>query len=977
MGATKGVVKVIICCVAFWLMAWGPLLGAEEPAASLRLAIRPTSDNISWSALSSLHLDRSKNPPLVVIPMAFPPDEWPSAGSLAPTGVPVLLDLCLSSSSDGSLLDEGDIESLTHLLEECQHISHLAISGWEIIEDFNRISYVIRRLTSLARGMRRSIEVAVTFPIQGEELSPGSLLNVELLAVHPDTSPYVDAVLFKSPVAGDIQKEIYRKAPHIRFWETICLPAEAEGEERVDPVRIISCLLERVIHRSANTSLCIVHAGEINKIYPLISHFSTYLDADLYRDGSAVKVRGDEGNTIDLPFFFRSDSHYPLFFIDGDPGRKLWVFLERGLYKKAEVENLISGLKRTFKIYPDSAALFLQPGDDPLAVSLVPRKTKDGVYRHRVSVTGEYKLSAGEIVAQTRAWQAAQRNKLKTYTATMTTSMRLRIANLKETFDLTIKGPMFARRGFPYDWIWREFWVNGVLWKSKKVPKIPLLQPEKVNTLPLDIYLTEDYSYTLEGRTRIGDNSVYIVDFKPREADEAAALYRGRIWIDSDDYAIHKEHLIQLHLKGEVLSNVETRWYRPLLGAPDIRLPVEVVGQQVFSTAGRISNVERKVLISDITVNPPDFESQQAQAYGSEFQMVRDTDQGLRYLVKNKTTGQLEVEWTAKRSQLFGVIGSFYDSSFSYPIPILGINYMNFNLGGKGRQLNVLLGGTMATANYSDPSFLGTRMDLGANLVAIAFPFSSRVYRDGMESEFQRLKRWPIRFQVSAGLPLGTYFKYSSFLIMEYYHFARAKTTGEDFVVPRSSLILGWRSRLTANYKGFRLALWGEIARRNRWSFWGEPGNTHFDPSHVSFKRWRVTLSKDFFFSAFRRLSVNANYFDGLRLDRFSAYKFGFFNELSVHGFQSGVVQATRALAFNLSYGYSVGEVFCLEAYYDSIWVSNRFTGLNNRYFSGTALAGTMNVPGLNAILRFEVGMPVVGNGIKGFVLYFVLLKMF
>jgi hypothetical protein len=954
------------------------LLGVEEPAAaSLRLAIQPTGDNISWNTLPTMHLNQSENPPLVVVPMAFPPGEWPSAGSLPPPELPVLLDLCLSSSSDGSLLEEGDIESLTHLLEECQHISHLAISGWEAIEDFERLSYVIRRLTSLARGTRRGIEVAVTFPAYGEEPSPESLLNVELLAVHPDTSSYVDAVLFKSPGAGEIQEEIYRKVPHVHFWETVCLPAEAGGEEGPDPVRTISCLLERVTRRSANTSLWIIQAGEFNKIYPLISRFSRYLDAELFRNDSTVKVKDNKGNTIDLPLFFRADSHQPLFFIDGDPGRTLWISLDRGYYKKAAVENLVSGLKRTFKIYQDSTVLVLRPGDDLLAVSLVPRKTKDDVSRHWISVTGEYKLSAAEIVARTRAWQATQRSKLKMYTATMTTSMRLRIGNLKETFDLTIKGPVFARRGFPYDWVWREFWVNGVLWKSKKVPKIPLLQPEKVNILPLDIYLTEDYSYTLEGRARIGDDLVYIIDFKPREADEAAALYRGRIWIDSEDFAIHKEHLIQLHLKGEVLSNVETRWYRPLLGAPDIRLPVEVAGQQVFSTAGRISNVERKVLISDITVNPPDFESQQARAYGSDFQMVRDTDQGLRYLIKNKKTGQLEVEWAAKRSQLFGVIGGFYDSSFSYPIPILGIDYMNFNLGGKGRQLNVLFGGTMVTANYSDPSFLGIRMDLGANLVAVAFPFSNRVYRDGVELEPQRLKRWPLRFQINAGFPLGTYFKYSSFLFMEYHHFARAKTTGEDFVVPRSSLILGWRSRLTANYKGFRLALWGEIARRNRWSFWGEPGNTQFDPGQVSFQRWRVTLSKDFFFSAFRRLSTTAGYFDGLRLDRFSAYKFGFFNELNVHGFMSGAVQATRALAFNLSYGYSVGEVFRLEAFYDSIWVSNRFTGLNNRYFSGTALAGTMNVPGLNAILRFEVGMPVKGNGIKGFVLYFVLLKMF
>jgi hypothetical protein len=188
---------------------------------------------------------------------------------------------------------------------------------------------------------------------------------------------------------------------------------------------------------------------------------------------------------------------------------------------------------------------------------------------------------------------------------------------------------------------------------------------------------------------------------------------------------------------------------------------------------------------------------------------------------------------------------------------------------------------------------------------------------------------------------------------------------------------MGWRSQLTANFRGFRLTIKGAIARRARWGFWGLKGNPFYDSNQKSYIRWRIALVKDFFLTKFRRINLTAGYFDGSRLDRFSSYKFGFFNELSMHGYMSGVVQAHRAFMLNLSYGYSIGQAFRLEAFYDSIWVTNRYANYKHTYFSGAAIAGSVNVPGLNGILRFEVGMPVINNGIKGLILYVVLLKMF
>ena len=119
-----------------------------------------------------------------------------------------------------------------------------------------------------------------------------------------------------------------------------------------------------------------------------------------------------------------------------------------------------------------------------------------------MDVGAERGLTAEEIVARERAWEAGQRDAVQSFVAEMDTSLRFRVAEVNETFDLTIRGPFFYRRGEPADWAWHEFYLNGVKWKGKTLPKIPILQPEKVTTLPLDIRLTEEYDYRLSGEAR-------------------------------------------------------------------------------------------------------------------------------------------------------------------------------------------------------------------------------------------------------------------------------------------------------------------------------------------------------------------------------------------------------------------------------------------------------------------------------------------
>src|SRR5262249_23669587 len=146
-----------------------------------------------------------------------------------------------------------------------------------------------------------------------------------------------------------------------------------------------------------------------------------------------------------------------------------------------------------------------------------------------------------------------------------------------------------------------------------------------VTTLPLEIELSEDYAYTLAGRTTVDGRSAYEIDFTPKAAAGDRPVYKGRAWIDAQTFALLRRRSVQQNLKGETLSNVETEYYKTVRGT-DAVLPLEIKGEEVFSTAGRTTAIERSVVLHNVTINPSDFAQRRAAVYASPRQMVRDTD---------------------------------------------------------------------------------------------------------------------------------------------------------------------------------------------------------------------------------------------------------------------------------------------------------------------------------------------------------------
>ncbi|MDQ2979164.1 MAG: hypothetical protein M3R62_08080, partial [Acidobacteriota bacterium] len=558
------------------------------------------------------------------------------------------------------------------------------------------------------------------------------------------------------------------------------------------------------------------------------------------------------------------------------------------------------------------------------------------------------------------------------------TSLRFRVAEFQGSLDLTIRGPLFGQRGKPADWVWQEFYLNGVKWKGKTIPKLPILQPEKVTTLPLDIRLSEEYDYTLAGETRIEGRPAYRIDFRPRATVGDKPIYRGTAWIDHDTFALLRRESIQLNLKGDTLSNVQTEYYRAVPGAPGVVLPLEIRGQQVFSTAGRTTAIERYVTMSDVVLDPPDFEAKRKEAYASKSQMVRDTEEGLRYLVPDPKAPETRVvEDKLTRRSLFGLVGTFYQTGQDYPFPLLGVQYFDFDLWHKNKQLSVFFAGALLFANYTDPSLFGSRFDVGVDVFGVALPFSETNYRNGEEVTSEKIKHLPEFMQVNLGHPIGPYLKASLGVFTSWNNYQRDADTGPDFVTPVDTFTNGAELRLNWNQAGYNAAAKAAYSSRRNWEPWGNPATSGYDPKQKDYWRYSFEVTKGFYFPGFRKLLAKVSYLDGTDLDRFSQWDFGPFGGNPIRGFPGGSVRADRAVLANLSYGLNIENVVRFEVFYDQALVTNTLSGYDKTYFSGAGISTAFNGPWENTRIRGEVGIPVVRHGVSGFTISAQLLKIF
>ncbi|HVR41711.1 MAG TPA: hypothetical protein VMU84_21620, partial [Thermoanaerobaculia bacterium] len=536
-----------------------------------------------------------------------------------------------------------------------------------------------------------------------------------------------------------------------------------------------------------------------------------------------------------------------------------------------------------------------------------------------------------------------------------------------------------------------NFLINGVKWKYGRIPELPLIQPEKVTQLPLDIHLTNEYRYQLIRDTDLGGYHVYEVRFEPPpNAPADLPLYRGTVWIDSRTWARIRISMIQLHLTGEVLSNEErvdfvpfSRETKASLSKDEaakldpraiIWLPYIVEAQQAVSAAGRSTIVQRNTTFTNFRLDPEDFATSLAEVSKSDARMVRETEAGLRYL-ERRDDGERVVKEGFDTSRLFMLGGIHHDAGLEYPIvPLGGVDYFNFDLFKRGIQTNVFFAGVIVAANATHPNVANTHTNLGADFFGIAIPVENTIFRGGEERKDEAVKVLPVSLILRAGHPFLNFGKVDVSFQLAHYSYKVGDETAPGYRVPTNTFLLG--PSISAQYArwGYSVSGFYDYNKRTKWEPWGNLAE--FDPAQKTFTRFGASFGKSFYLPKFQRISVDINYLDGQRLDRFSKYELGFFGGQRVHGVESGSVRAEQAIIGHFSYGFVFSQQFRLEAFYDHALIDDAVAGYRREPFQGIGIAGQTVGP-YGTLLRLDIGKTIGRNAQDGFVADVVFLKLF
>jgi len=599
----------------------------------------------------------------------------------------------------------------------------------------------------------------------------------------------------------------------------------------------------------------------------------------------------------------------------------------------------------------------------------------------RVEVADERQMPVEEILRRLQAFEDDQARRLTHYQAR--NIQHLRFQSGPATIEAAYEGDFFFRRGEGFDWVWETFYVDGVKWKSKKIPELPLIQPEKAAVLPLEINFSKEYSYRLRGTGDVDGRDSWVIDFKPLTATPGRGLYQGTVWVDRTLFARVKTRAIQLGLEGDVISNEETVSFLPVdaNGQPgewsrdSFFLPVRIVGQQLVSILNATLPIETATELSDIRINGVDFDDKREAARASDLTMVRDTDKGLRYLKKDEE-GNRVVQDKPDTDRYFLVGGVFWDESVDFPIPLAGINYLSLDWRGTGNQMNVFFAGPLVTVNLANPRFFGSKWDAGLNLFGFLIPTGDELYRDGREVPEEEVESLNGSASFFLGRPLGNFTKLDFTYRVGFNSFSDADDTADDFVLPTDTTTHTFQTELQYKRAGYQFEVQGSYNTRADWEFWGLPGNTEFSLDQEDYIRWQATFAKTWYFSKFRKLGLSLEHLNGSDLDRFSRYDFGIFGDSSVAGYQGGLVRADEATGIHLETGVNAGSIFRFEIEGDAVWATNEETGLDNELLAGIGLEGSLTLP-WNLLTNFEVGYALSGPGEGGVSARIVFLKLF
>jgi hypothetical protein len=571
-----------------------------------------------------------------------------------------------------------------------------------------------------------------------------------------------------------------------------------------------------------------------------------------------------------------------------------------------------------------------------------------------VEVSVPRRLTADEIVARHQAVARRQTERVTRTISSGTLTLTFEAPGFPAPVTITADTTLYVDRDMR-ELAQRDIRVNGIVFKTGAVPRLPILEPERVASPPLTITLGNVYRYRLAGEDTVDGFRCYAIDFEP--LDSSRSLFRGRAWIAVDGFAMVKVAATQTALRGAIVSSEQVDEFRQaatgvwLLARSDVR--------QIYEGASHRTPIHRVLAIDANDIDPADFDARRQAAYASNALLLRDTPEGYRYLRRvppeDRRAGAppaVEVAGAATRVRTIAA-GVIIDPNISRPLPFAGLNYVDFDLFGTGAQLNAFFGGGYGQLAFSAPSVAGTRWQLGGRAFAIASSYNDRAFRAGREIYEENLRQRPAYASAWLLRPLGARTALRMGYAFEYTRLRAAPETATDFAVPPDQVVHVLQLSLEAQRAGWAGSLWWHPARRAGWEQWGREA---YDQDTSDFSRYGVTVSRATVISPSLVTRFEAQWMDGHDLDRFSRYTFGTFDN-RLRGYPSALVRYDRGAVVRGAVAWSVSRVARLDAFLDTAAVRDPGYGEGLRNYTGVGLAAETPVPfGMLAALEWGYG---------------------
>lgn len=584
-------------------------------------------------------------------------------------------------------------------------------------------------------------------------------------------------------------------------------------------------------------------------------------------------------------------------------------------------------------------------------------------------VSGERRWTVEEVLARHLEVQAASERRLDSWSSKLVTSMQYRLGTANQPVNVRVEGRYYRGPDGTVEVENERFFLNGAPFDSKRPPELPLLQPEKVTVVPLEVHLDRSYAYRLEGRDQVGGRPAFRVSFEPLPDSEGAGPRQaGTVWIDTQSFQKLRLRAADTSLEPPLLSNEQTDFYAPVVDAAGVEhwlVQRSEISRSVL-LIGATVQIFMRLEFDAHRVNDPGFESELSEAHASENQMLRETPEGFRYLRSDGAGGRVPAEEQSRK--LFFVAGARYDEAFDGVVPLAGVNWLDYDLGGKGLQLNLFAAGAINTISLSDPSLFGTNVEGGFDAFLPAIRRRDRLRLPGEDvDDLQETRVWRPELEIAVNTPIGAFGKLGGGLGVAYERWEDGDDTDPDFLVPEDSLV--WTGSLwgEVNRKGWRGRAWVEHSKRSDWEAWGPdggtaPGSEYFQPGDDSYWRWGARLTKDWLLSALQRFDLQLDYYGGSGLDRFSQYEFGGIAGPQIAGFSGSGIHFDQAAIAHLGWGVDVAGLFGLRLQADYGRLRNRElpSAVEAAFGSGSSAAGlgvTGTVPGpWGTFVTFDVG---------------------